>query len=547
MFAQWLPRTHKRPDTHLVKERITYTDGTHDRKIRLLHDFKRSYYITKKFYQNHQQKKEDESIDRLEKYTCTQSELTKHIHERLGMFCPPIYRRLATSPYLYGSDVSAASIIKHGYTMADRKRGNAQSSKFTVATFDLETDIVWGTEEILINNVCSNGVVELGILSKFLKGIDKPLEKLEVALQKYLGDELNGREVIFKIYDKEIDVIRKPIERAHADRPDFLTCWGLNFDVPYIEKRCKALGEDVAMVWKDPALPDKYAYYKYNKGQEQITSDSGSFNSLAPSAQWHSVETAASFTTICSMTTRRQLRAHKPEAPSYSLDYTMSVELGKTKLKFTEADHLSHGAWHHFMQSKYPIEYCIYAVWDSLGLKDLCDKTKDLAVSLPIGMDYSEFSQVKRKTRRTDDNYYFGNLPNNIAATLGTTKAEEAETEEVYPISGWIITAPAYKQVPGRKILSDYCDMPTGIRLINFYLDITSAYPSGGIVTNLCKATTRREICHVRGCAGGDDVFRYQFMNDFSGAVNSQQFSRIVFGLPSVDTVMDRIAEKLTM
>ena len=542
-FATHIPETPSRQDAHIIKELVTYSDGAKEPSARLVHNYERDFHITKEIYRNHEQKKEMELLERLQRFTCTQSELVKHLHRVSPRRCAPRYGELTKSPYVYGSDVSSTSLIKYDINHKD----TTAATPYTTATMDIETDVVWGTKEVIVNNSNVDNHIELGILSKFLDGIYDPQTKLRAALEKYLGDDVRrlGATVDFKIHDDEYDVISKPFEQLHEKRPDFLTFWNMKYDVPFMEERCNVLGKNIEDLWRDPKLPKKYGIYNWTEGVSQITTDSGVVHSLPPSAQWHSLVTSASFTAICSMTTYRQLRLHKPIEPSYSLDAIMMKELKRSKLKFKEADHLSGLDWHQFMQEFHPIEYCIYAVWDTLGFQELVTKLKDLSTSLPISMDYSDFMHVKRRTKRNDDNVHFGNIKRYVSGTLGVTQSEEEETEEVMSLSGWIITTPAYKQVKGIKCIKEYPKMTTGIRLLSFYLDIISAYPSGSILTNLSKATTDKEICHVKGAKGGDEAFKYNFMNDLSGPINSQQFCEQVYGMDTTDNLMDKIGAML--
>lgn len=548
-FVTHLPRNKTRPDTHIVKEALTLEDGSIVPNLRLITDYQRPFYLTKEAYRNHEQKKELEQVGKLEKFNTNQSDLAKAINLRLNnSHANTYYGRLTSSPYLYGSDVTSTSLIKNTYNVNAEKKGIA-GSPYSFATFDLETDIDDG--HILINNTCvkvnDTKIVELGILAHFLRNIENPKEKLKIALDKYLGDKIKNIDckIIMEIYDDEYDCIVKPLRRVHENNPDFLTSWNINFDVPRIAERCEALGKDVAMVWKDPSLPDNMAYYKYLEGQYKMVSDSNVVHSFSPHQQWHSFETSASFTLICSMTSYYQLRVHKPEEPEYNLNYVMNNIIGERKLNFKQADGYHKGEWHSFMQKNYPIEYCIYAVWDSLGLYQLQEELQDLAVSLPISMDHSDFKFVKKRSKRNDDNVHFLNIPNRISGTLGVTASEEAETEKVQSVKKWIVTVPAYKQIGGLKCIKEYPNMSTGMRALVYYLDITSAYPSATILNNVSKSTTQREVCRVVGSPSYPDAFKFNYMNDLAGNVNSMRFCKEIYNFPPADSVLESIAGDL--
>ena len=104
-------------DIHIIKEVLHYEDGRKVPNLKILKDFKRPFWITKPHFQNHDDKKESESLDKLNRYTSTQNRLHKEIGIRLG----PRYtyaksmRDVVNSPYLYGTDIDSKAIIKKLY------------------------------------------------------------------------------------------------------------------------------------------------------------------------------------------------------------------------------------------------------------------------------------------------------------------------------------------------------------------------------------------------------------------------------------------------
>lgn len=46
-----------RPDLHFVKEVEFKEDGTSEKKLRIIKDFQKPFYVTKPHFQNHEQKK----------------------------------------------------------------------------------------------------------------------------------------------------------------------------------------------------------------------------------------------------------------------------------------------------------------------------------------------------------------------------------------------------------------------------------------------------------------------------------------------------------
>ena len=76
-------RISGRPDIHVIKEIIHYEDGKREKKLRIVENFQRPFWITKPHYQNHKDKKECELIDRTNVFYSSQSDLGKNVAIRL--------------------------------------------------------------------------------------------------------------------------------------------------------------------------------------------------------------------------------------------------------------------------------------------------------------------------------------------------------------------------------------------------------------------------------------------------------------------------------
>lgn len=187
------PKYGNNKDLHLVKEIIKYEDGTSERKLTPIYDFKRSYWITKKGFRNHEEKKESEKIDRLQKYKSTQSDLVNSIASSLG---EPWFngnlRKISASPYLYGSDIKSEAIIKKIYM--DKYKDVV--TKNTLAVFDIETNMLDGSNDIIMASITEENnsytVIDKKIFTEFNKRnnlSNKPediIKKLKCLYVKYM-------------------------------------------------------------------------------------------------------------------------------------------------------------------------------------------------------------------------------------------------------------------------------------------------------------------------------------------------------------------------
>lgn len=396
-------------DLHFVKEIKHFKDGTTKPSIRLIENYKRDFYITKKGFRNHKTKKEREEICKLTKYSTTQSKLEHAVAhaleepwkagQRSGL------RGLCQSPYVYGTDILSTSLIKKSY--ADKWPGLVTPN--TVAVYDIETDVIRGTKEIIMATISFKDRVFTAIHKDHVKGHYGVEEKLDKLLTKYLSEYIVSRNVKWevKIVETPADCVIQCIKKAHEWQPDFLAIWNIDFDIPTSVAALQKVGIDPATVFSDPIVPKKYQYFDYKQGSKQKVTASGKKSPIPPSQQWHTVFTPASFYIIDAMCVYRQIRAGQAELPSYALDYVMNNHLDRGKLKFEEADELSGIDWHVFMQETYPLEYVIYNVFDCIGMELLDEKILDLQLSFPIMAEFSDFCNFKSQPRRLCDTVHF--------------------------------------------------------------------------------------------------------------------------------------------
>ena len=171
------------PDFHLVKEILHFEDGSTKPNVRFIRDYKRSFYVTKKPYRNHEQKKEEEEIDKLLRYDCTQSDLRASIAKALDKaWSNAQIRQLADSPYLYGSDINSTTLIKQSY----QEKWPETSTPFSVAFFDIETDVIHGTNDPILATIVYKDKIFTTVLASFVNGYANVQDRLHSLLTKHL-------------------------------------------------------------------------------------------------------------------------------------------------------------------------------------------------------------------------------------------------------------------------------------------------------------------------------------------------------------------------
>lgn len=551
-FAVYCPPPEQgEADLHLVKEVEHYADGTTKPRTRLVKDYRYPFWVTNKGCRNHEQKKEWEEIGRLTKYESTRSKRDQAIAKALDMgWFQGDPRQLSRSPYLYGSDILSTAVMKKTY----QKKWPDLMTGYTVACFDTEKDVVYGTEEINMATISFGKKVFTAVQKAFVEGLSNVPERANDTFKKYLSAidmkdkkgepivvdviEKRGIEWEMMIVDSEIDVIIECMKRAHEWKPDFVAIWNIDFDMQMMVKACERAGVDPADIFSDPSVPHAYRHFKYKQGQKQKKTASGKITPIKPADQWHTVFCPSSFYFIDAMCVYRKIRIAKGEEPSYALDAILDKILGARKLKFKEAEQYTKLEWHQFMQQNFKLEYIVYNVFDCVSMEMLDDTTLDLRVALPGGSGCSDFSNFKSQPRRTVDDLHYFAMDHGLV--IGST-SDEMQTELdklTLGLENWIVTLPAHLVADnGLKLIMEYPELRTNIRVHVADLDVSASYPNGEVVFNVGKATTRKELCSIDGVP--EQLQRAQGINLSAGHTNAVEFCVDLYKLPQLDTWLE--------
>jgi len=546
-------------DLHLVKEQVHMKDGTIVPQLHFIKDFTRPFYVTKPDKRNHKQKKEWEHIDNLLCKEVTQSNLRNEVAKLLDKaWSKDNLRKLSASPYLYGTDISSTSLVKHAYM----ERYPNVVTPYSVAAFDIETDVVNGTEEIIMASIIFKDKIFLSVVKSFVSGFSLLEEQFMSKVNQYIGKDVAERNMSVELHvgDNVIEVIKAVFEKAHLWKPDFLAIWNMDFDIPIVLKMLEKYKIDPKTILCDPSIPPSMRICKYKQGAKKKVTSSNKVKPISPANQWHTLELTSSFYVIDGMCVYRQIRQAKQEESSYSLDAILTKELGIQKLKFKEADGYQELKWHQFMQTEYKLEYMVYNIFDSLAMLKLDDKIKDLCFTLPISAATTDFHNVKSIPKRiVDAFYYFCKADNYILGTATYTghykkftmeavedneyvglnnegsDVDESE-DDTLGLVGWILTLPAHLSMLGLNLIKEDPNMRTGIRTHTYDSDMVGAYPTCISVANVSKSTTSKELIGIE--TKTDDLFKMQNLNLIIGPANAIDYSVSMFNLPKPDELL---------
>ena len=439
------PEIPSHGDLHVIKEKIHYEDGTFENKLKFIKNYKRSFWITKEGFRTYEQKKEWEYKEKLREFKTPQYLLLKHIAQAIGR--PDFQgskKMLFRNPYIYGADITSTTLIKHAYK---RHFKDTKFTPYSLACFDIETDVNKKTGETIIMATLSfKERVFTAVSKKFIQGHANFKERLYKAFDKYLGDYKEKRNIHWEVHEAEdeVDIIKSIFNKAHLWKPDFLSIWNIDFDIPTVMRVLEQHNVDIKDIVSDPSVPELYRFFSYNVGARQKKTDSGKILPIKPSGQWHTVTAPSSFKILDGMLVYRQCRAGSVELPSYSLDSILSKHLGVRKLKFEEAKDYDGLAWHEFMQENYPAEYVIYNVFDCVGMEELDEKIKDFSVTLPVFAGDSDFEYFNSQPRRKVDELHFECLEQGMVISTTSDQMKQETDDKIYSISDWIITLAAH-------------------------------------------------------------------------------------------------------
>lgn len=489
-FAVYCPPSRNESgDLHVVKEILHMKDGTTRTNLKQIENFRRPFWVTKVGARNHEQKKEGEKVERVDRFMSTQSELQYSIAKALGQ---PGFRgdprQLTRSPYLYGSDILSTAVIKRHY---QDKFPDIQTP-YSVACFDTEKDMINDTDQINMATISYGDKVFTAVQKSFLDGLTDVENRVHEAMDKYMGETVAKRGIKweFLIVENEYQVIKECMVRAHQWKPDFVAIWNIDFDIPMMKKACERAGMDPKYIFSDPDVPERFKHFEYKQGKKSMKTASGDQRPIKPADQWHTIYAPSSFYWIDAMCAYRKIRSQKGEEPNYKLESILNKELDIGKMKFEGADHLSGADWHVYMQIHFKIEYIIYNVWDCVAMELLDEKTLDLRIAMPLQSAHSDFATFKSQPRRTADRLHYEYQKHGQVFGSTSDQMETDMDKETLGLGDWIVTLPAHLVVDnGLQVLEDLPGRRTNIRAHVADLDVSASF-------SFIKAGTILRIVH---------------------------------------------------
>ena len=426
-------------DVHIVREKIFEGDEwRYD--INIIKDYQRPFWITNPIFRKHKDKKEAEDKNRVTMFKSIDSDLLFNVARRLGdnyamMKNPSIVK---DSPYVYGLDVDARTILKYKYL---KKYDTVTPNRY--AALDIEKNIL--TNELTVMSLSSDYGIYVGILNKLVWKEKEPISRLKEMYEKYIPDSEIKRKakIEFKIFTDELSLIKWIFKKANELNVDLIGVWNIKYDIPEIMETLSKYGIDIADVMHYDKIPSKYKYFKFIEGTSVKKTASGKMVPKSPEEIWNVVKSTTNYYLIDAMTTHRYVRTGGATVSGgYSLDNILKEEGVAQKLKF-ETGGVNQGAeWHIYMTKNKPLEYVIYNVWDTMSMVELDRKTEDMRITLDLLLGVSHYDVFNSGPKRIIDALFFFYLKK--GKVLGT-KPRKIEDDKVLGLDNWIVTLPGFR------------------------------------------------------------------------------------------------------
>lgn len=576
IFAQHLPsRKNRSEDMLLVKERIKDETGREYPNVRLIKNYKRSYWVTKQGKRNHKQKRDYELLENLDEYSCTQANLANHAFKTLNGYHSQngaSLSQVAMSPYLYGADIPSTSIIKESY-MSKYPDFMARAS---MGVMDFETDVVNGKgEDIIIGIFTMESNIYIGVTEEFIGTLPNPEELFKASSNKVIGlflkqlndtvidgnggknakwgkplmDIVNSKilnldklNIQFKICSNEYTVAEYCMEAAKELLPDFLVFWNMGADIGFIENACRKHNKSIAKLFAYKEVPPEFHYYN-ERWKDELVKKKANGETMSKDFidLWHKVRTAAPFQVVCAMAfyhLNRKMSIGKLN--SYSLEAILQRELGLGKLYgMVDCGHIIGSySWHREMQKKYKLEYMLYAIFDGIMVEVLEAKTNDIGISLQTYLNVSDLSKASSNPRRNADSDHFFYLKHGKVIT-STSKNMSTELDHMtLSVKDIIITLPAERVTKtGRSFVHGISNDRSRWSFHAGDIDLASSYPTTTVILNASPGTTRIETCKIGNLT--DSEIKSVALDLTASKVNAVALSRKIYKVPNLEEALD--------
>lgn len=563
----YVPKLPDMGDAVVTKQHVHYPDGRVGSELVVYDKPVRSFYVTKKQYQNHTDKKESEYLTHLDRYQVENSRMEYEIFRALNGFTPnrrPRLRELCASPFLYGADISIEALIKNKCKTVFEKSGLVQQ-RVTTGFLDAETSVqaedygrlimlTYTHENEVYTAIARDKFYTLSgerqipadpdEFLKFAQGILNPVVDGVVSQKDFKKRGVtNNFKLHVHVADTEIGIIQWIFGNIHRCKTDFVGVWNINFDIPKIFEVIKRADMDPKDIFCPPDLDPRYRYVNYVIDSKKVEH---------PADKWHWLHCTSYTQFYDAMSTYRTLRKVIGLEVSYRLNDILIRNGVHGKLDFKEDEDISQlvdHEWHLYMQTREPLKYAVYNMFDCISIQLMEWKNRDVQSMYQMSGNTS-LSKYTRQTVKACDNLYFDWISDpDEPHVMATTSANmETEYDELIESTGGAVLRPERMDNIGLCLFSDAPMVRTLVTTHNNDIDFTAMYPTIGMAGNISKKTKLStavaiEAEHVQKLYTPGKAVEIYFGYLVSPRENAMPIAIEFYGLPNYEGVANLYAE----
>lgn len=531
-----LPYTIKHNDDILfIKLQEHLPDGTKKPLFKIIKNFKRPFWITKKYHRNHKQPKHREFKKNVQEYKATQKELLRSINRALGTNIYKSMVQLNDNPYVYGINIPQTVFLKERFS----SRPNTPKTPYSFCALDTETDIETDTTTV-ITLAFDNQVSYTFYTKKYVNGVEDFEGKVRACIDKELAKYNSENNHTYHLMEVEDDLalLKESIKVLHELKPDLVGIFNIDYDIKKLIEICNRHFVDPKDIFSDPSVPKELRFFNYKEANKYIITASGKKNNIPFNEQWHQVLTPASFYFVDTMVLYKLLRVTEANLPGgYSLDNILKKILGERKLKMGLYSDLEGADWHNAASKNNPVEYAVYNIWDSISMIELEKKTTDATYKLPLFTGSTEF-QYFSSSIKVQTPVLHSYLEKEFDSVLGHTDNHKEHDKNLLGLKDWIVTlVNSYVENNGLTCIEELPDHHTNIRTMTFDSDAVSSYPRNTVATNMGLETCRLELCSIEGVE--KDSFKMDNISIAMGDVDVGSYCNLMFNTPRSDQLLE--------
>lgn len=533
-------------DITAIKITNVHEDGSRSEDYSVIKNFQQPFWIVKPQHRKFKQQKDYIQVTKCKEFKSNAAKLAYMISKVLHGNPDPKaqLQQMISSPYVFGCDQSTPVFIKQRFF--DKYEEFQQTERWTVAAYDVETDMTKPDEPVMMASVTFREKCYFATVRSWWDGLtdEEILNGLKEEENKRFTEEKKNRNILYieyELFDTPGEVVYNCIQRFHQWSPDIIASWNATYDMEKNEQGLKEGNYNLARTYCDPGIPNEYTHYQLHKGRTHKIKDNGDKTPLEPQEKFPTIRGIAKWQWIDFMSFYAIKRAPGGKLDGYSLNDCAKREGVDGKLYTEEGSHLIEGKadWHRYMQKNHKFIYAMYNIKDNWVIEDLNDKTLDLSMSFPLLTKASEYFNYPSQPRIISDALAYVARDNGyVWGCVGNSKKNEFN--DILPTLGdWIALLETEKNASkGYKLFEGLYDVFSNGRSSVSDVDVEGAYPFATVTLDVSNYTTQIEVCKIEG--KGPLKQREISVNYVSSPeANAVMLCEELFNMPSYDTVIN--------